>query len=94
MARKPHPIKEIEAAVRYAEENGWTWIKASGHAWGILRCPWNDKECRCGEFCQASIWSTPRSGENHANQLRRVIDRCMHVMAAREAEPKEKEGKK
>jgi hypothetical protein len=39
--------------------------------------PYNDVECRCGEFCIASIWSTPKNPGNHARQLRRVVDNCL-----------------
>jgi hypothetical protein len=74
-----HPDKTIEEAIRHAEGHGWSWIKASGHAWGILRCPWNDEACRCGEFCQVSIWSTPRNAEAHARQIRRAVDKCIHL---------------
>jgi hypothetical protein len=80
MAKRPrHPSKEIEAAVAHAEAAGWTWIKATGHAWGKLRCPFNDPTCRCGEFCQHSVWSTPRNPEGHARQLRRIVDGCARL---------------
>jgi hypothetical protein len=78
MPRKCHQNPEIEAAVAYAELHGWR-IKTSkghGHAWGTMLCPRNDPECRCGEFCVTSIWSTPRNPSNHAKQLRRVVDNC------------------
>ncbi len=40
MANRPrHPRKEIEAAVEYAIHCGWQHTKATGHAWGMLRCP-------------------------------------------------------
>ena len=79
MPRNTHPNKEIEAAVGHAEEHDWSWRKGGGHAWGIIRCPWNDKACRNGTYCQASIWSTPRNPTNHARQIRRVVDKCIHV---------------
>jgi len=47
------------------------------HAWGKMYCPYNDVECRCGEFCITSIWSTPKNPGNHARQLRRVVDNCV-----------------
>ncbi len=47
---------------------------AGGHAWGRMYCPYNDTDCRCGEFCIVSIWSTPRSGSHHARALRRVVE--------------------
>jgi hypothetical protein len=50
MARKKHAKPDIEEAVKYAESNGWRIKKSSGHAWGKMYCPYNDKECRCGEF--------------------------------------------
>jgi len=62
----------------YAEKRGWRVEKAQApsHCWGKMYCPHNDPDCRGGTFCIASIWSTPRSGENHARQIRRVVDRC------------------
>ncbi|MDE1184227.1 hypothetical protein [Paraburkholderia sp.] len=78
---RPHPRKEIEAALVYAETHGWRVEprKGNGHAWGRMYCPLNDAECRCGEFCIASIWSTPRNSGNHANDLKRVVDNCTAV---------------
>lgn len=73
MARSRHPNKEIEAAVSYAETQGWSWIKVKGHAWGKLQCAYHDRE-----GCTLFVWSTPRVPENHARQLRRDIDRCPH----------------
>lgn len=78
MPRKKHPKKEVEAALSYAEERGFTIEIGGSHAWGKLYCPHNDKECRCGEFCITSIWSTPKNSVNHARQIKRVIDHCTH----------------
>ncbi|MFP6560210.1 hypothetical protein WJ542_18175 [Paraburkholderia sp. B3] len=76
--RRPHPRKEIEAALQYAESNGWMVRpkKGNGHAWGRIYCPYNDADCRCGEFCITSVWSTPRSAANHAAHLMRVVSNC------------------
>lgn len=41
-----------------------------------MYCPYNDETCRCGEFCIASIWSTPRNAGTHGRQIRRVVDHC------------------
>ena len=76
MARKKHSKKEIENALVYAEEQGWKVKVGGSHAWGKIYCPFNDKECRCGEFCVSSIWSTPKNATNHAKQIRRVVDNC------------------
>jgi len=78
MQRRRHPAKEVEKALRYAEGLGWR-VKVSrskSHAWGKMYCPANDQDCRCGEFCITSIWSTPRNPDSHARQLRQVVDNC------------------
>lgn len=77
--RKRHPNKEIEAAIQHAEANGWDVQMAPGHAFAVMRCPQNDAECRCGEFCQTSIWSTPKNPEGLARKLRRIVNKCIHV---------------
>jgi hypothetical protein len=77
MVRKRHSSKEVEAALRYAEKHGWRVVPNSGgHAWGRIYCPTNRVECRCGEFCITSIWSTPRNADNHAKMIVRVVDHC------------------
>lgn len=77
MAKK-HPNKEIQAALKYAEQQGWIIQVGGSHAWGKILCPYNDQECRCGEFCLTSIWSTPKNPSSHAKQIRRVVDNCIH----------------
>ena len=39
MPRKPHPKKEVEAALRYAELKGWRIDVGGGHAWGKMYLP-------------------------------------------------------
>lgn len=77
MARARHPHKEIEAAVCYAEEHGWTFARAGSHAWGILHCPEPGREGH-----RFSVYSTPRVPEAHARDLRRVVNRCRHGRGA------------
>lgn len=72
-----HPNKEIAAAIKYAEEHGWRIDVGGSHAWGKMYCPNNSNDCRCGEFCKQSIWSTPKNPENHAKLIRRVVDKCI-----------------
>ncbi len=76
MSRAKHPKKEVEEALRHAEECGWRVEIGGSHAWGRMYCPYNDPECRCGEFCITSIWSTPKNPGNFARQLKRVVDNC------------------
>jgi hypothetical protein len=76
MARNTHPKPEIESALKYVEQCGWQVDVGGSHAWGRIYCPYNDKECRGGNFCIASIWSTPKNAGNHAKQIRRVADNC------------------
>ncbi|CAB3756715.1 hypothetical protein [Paraburkholderia solisilvae] len=85
MTRSVHPKKEIEAALKHAEAHGWRVEVGGSHAWGKLYCPYNDDECRCGEFCIACVWRTPRSAGNHANALKRVVDNCATHMKHRPA---------
>ena len=75
MAVADHPNKEIRAAVAYAEQQGWRVVKSSAraHVWGQLFCP---HAARGGYFIR--VFSTPRSAENHANRIRREIDKCPH----------------
>ncbi len=89
MARKSHPNKDVEAAIQYAEANGWK-VKDGGH-WGFLYCPYNDDECRCGTRCKAGIWGTPKNPGNHARQLRQVVDGCTARKAALDAASKAKD---
>ncbi len=73
--RPRHPNKEIENAVRYAENEGWGYRATghSSHAWGRLLCP-----LRQQDGCLMSIWSTPRVPINHARQIQRKVDQCYH----------------
>jgi len=81
LARRRHPVRDIEKALRYAERHGWR-IETSGpraHGWGRMYCPHNDPDCRCEEFCIQVIWSTPAVPESFARQVRRVVDHCIHT---------------
>lgn len=76
MAKRPkHPNKEIEEAILYAENNGWKYKDSgkSAHAWGRLLCPLHAREGH-----QMSVWSTPRSAFIHAQQIKRLVDKCQH----------------
>ena len=79
MPRKKHTSKEIEAVIQELEELGWDLIEGKGHAWGILRCPANDKDCRCGEFCQMSVWSTPKISQQFAKRIRQKALACVKL---------------
>lgn len=76
MARPKHSKKEVEEALKHAESRGWRVDVGGSHAWGKIYCPYNDAECRCGEFCISSIWSTPKNPGNHARHIKRVVDNC------------------
>jgi hypothetical protein len=65
-----HPNKHIRAALEYADEKGWRFIKSHGHAFGRILCGHGHGDC------QMSIWSTPRNPENHAKAIRRKVDSC------------------
>jgi hypothetical protein len=76
MSRPKHSKKEIEEALKHAESQGWTIKPSGGHCWGKIYCPYNNDECRCGEFCITSVWCTPKNAGNHAAQLYRVVNNC------------------
>nr|WP_081797225.1 hypothetical protein [Stenotrophomonas rhizophila] len=86
MGRPAHPKKEVEVALRYAEARGWRVVPGGSHAWGRLYCPYKDRDCRCGEFCITSVWSTPKNPGNHARALQRMVDGCTVLAASRTAE--------
>lgn len=75
--RKKHPSKEIEIVIKYAESRGWLYKGPgnSAHAWGRLLCPLHTPE-----GCALSIWSTPRNAKNHADQIKKRIDKCFHFI--------------
>jgi hypothetical protein len=72
---KKHPSKEIQQAIDYAVDKGWRFIETgnSAHAYCRLYCP---NQTRDG--CKISVWSTPRSVDNHAKQIIRTVDKCDH----------------
>jgi hypothetical protein len=87
--RASHVKKEIEGALRYAESLGWrVEARQGGHCWGRMYCPYNDEQCRCGSYCVVSIWSTPKDSDNHAKDLRRVVDNCARQKAELEGQKK------
>ena len=73
--RNKHPNKEIEKAIRHAETKGWRYHETgrSAHAWGRLLCPLQSRD-----GCSMSIWSTPRSADVYAKQIRNRVDKCPH----------------
>jgi hypothetical protein len=80
MDRPRHPKKEVEKALRYAEQKGWrVQYRGKGHCWGQILCKQNSLKCRCGEFCITSVNSTPRNEKTHSNQLKRVVDNCIYI---------------
>jgi hypothetical protein len=68
--RSMHPNKQIREAINYAEDNGWTFAKSRGHAYGRIYCMHGHGDC------QMSIWSTPRNPETHAKRIRKKVDAC------------------
>lgn len=92
MGRNRHDKKEIEAAVRYAEDAGWKLdLVHKKHTWGKLKCPHYEESpvgdnpmahqgnhrCRGGVKCKLTVNSTPRNESVHANQIRQAVDGCI-----------------
>lgn len=82
MTRERHPKKEVEEVLRELEALGWTVVKRNGkgHAWGLLRCPANREDCRCGQYCQMTINSTPQNPGSHAAKLRDKALGCIAIV--------------
>lgn len=74
MGRPRHPKWPIEEAVQYAESKGWRWELSNGHPWGKLQCGHRERD-----GCKMWVQSTPKSPVNHAEQIKRKVDRCPHV---------------
>jgi hypothetical protein len=75
-SRHRHPKKDVQRALRFAEDHGWTVTPtASGHRWGEMVCGHQGRDA-----CQVSIWSTPKNAGNHANRLRQRVRNCPHQL--------------
>ena len=85
--RERHQKKEVEAVLQVLESLGWKILtrNGKGHAWGLLRCPFNDTACRCGEFCQMTINSTPQNPASHAAKLLNKASGCIRLAEDRKA---------
>lgn len=72
---KKHPNKHIREAIEYAVENGWDVVDTgkSGHAFCRLKCNVGHAEHLF------SVWSTPKSPENHAKQIKTKVKQCNGV---------------
>jgi hypothetical protein len=70
-----HPNKHIRQAIRYAEDNGWTFIKSGprSHDFGELYCPHHQRG-----GCIIRVYSTPKHPEDHARWIQRQVDLCPH----------------
>ncbi len=63
MARERHQRKQVEAALRFAEEEGCQIdVLHSGHTWGQVVAP-NGQRFR--------VWSTPKDADVAAKMIRR-----------------------
>ena len=71
MPRRRHQNKDVEAAIKLLEDDGWRVVSRSGHPWGVARC---GASRRGG--CQVTIYSTPANPAAHARELRRAIQLC------------------
>lgn len=76
MPRPRHPKPEIEEALSEAENTGWRVEKAAPRAkpWGSARCAHANRD-----GCRLSIWSTPKSAQNFAKQIRKAVAACPHM---------------
>lgn len=67
-----HSKKQVRKALDEAHKAGFDVKETTaGHRWGYVRCT------ECGQTF--SVWSTPRSADNHAKQIRRFIANHSHT---------------
>ena len=71
--RPRHPKKPVEAALKRAESQGFRVETSRGH-WGIIYCPGGETG-KCPPF---SVNGSPRSADNEAKRVDRIITRCAH----------------
>ena len=65
MARDRHQRKQVEAALRFAEEQGFSVeVHHAGHTWGHVIAP-NGQHLR--------VWSTPKDADVAARMIRRFV---------------------
>ena len=65
MARERHQRKQVEAALRFAEEEGCrVEVLHSGHTWGRVVAP-NGQQLR--------VWSTPKDADVAARMIRSFV---------------------
>lgn len=77
--RKPHKNKHVEAALKYAESQGWSVVPTAGgsaHPWATVKCPYNKRTCRGGIWCLFGVWGTPASPEDFAKKIIKAVDKC------------------
>jgi hypothetical protein len=91
MARPPSSEERGRGSSQARRRAGLARRSQRQPAWGRIYCPYNDEECRCGEFCITSVWSTPKNPGNHARALRRVVDNCTTHRKQKEADDGAKE---
>lgn len=82
MARPPHPKKEVEEALGHAEGQGWRVEVGGSHAWGRIYCPYNDEECRCGEFCITSVMEHAKEPRQPRTRLAASCGQLHHASQA------------
>jgi len=70
-----HPNKHIREAMKFAQNNGWRFEKASAraHIYGTMYCPHSGRD-----GCRFRVYSTPSDPEEHARKLIREVEQCPH----------------
>ena len=71
MPRRRHPKKDVETAVRAAEDAGWSVTEIHrGHRWGILVRPSGTDT--------VTLFSTPRDPATLGKRIREQVIKCPH----------------
>lgn len=73
IVRAKHPKKQVEAALKEAEEVDFRVESGRGH-WGVIYCP-GIREGKCPPF---SVNGSPKNADNEGKRIRRFVARCPH----------------
>lgn len=70
-----HSKQHFRDALKHARSAGWSFRKFEGHSFGRVVC---DRELPNEDRCEYLVFSTGKSSEASARELKSRVDRCPH----------------
>jgi hypothetical protein len=68
-----HQKKDIQVALKYAREQGWSLRKGTGHLWGTIYCSRD-----ANNSCLIKIYGTGANPSEGRKRVLEVITSCEH----------------